>query len=580
MFFLIVFTFFGLSAEEEAATVPQGVSYCCEKLKDGNWCQNAPLSECDTSGSLEYAPTSCVNTNYCKAGTCVDTKEGLCFPNTGRANCEIGDEGNRNGRWYDLPRDEVPQCSQGCCLIGSQVAFVTKVRCLGMSSHYGIEANFRADVQSEVECISLSSPDVKGACVTEGEFDRTCKFTTKSECQGMEGEFFQDYLCTHEDLKVNCVKTPKTTCIEGDDRVFYVDSCGNPANVYDGTKYEGKENNDYWNLFQPADCQVDDENYETCGNCNYLGGSTCAPEKDAGGRTADIGDYVCRSLSCEREVGGETKTFRHGETWCDKPTDDAGTNNPGGRHFRLMCYNGEVTTEPCAEYRQEICIGNHASEEVPFRNAACRVNRWRDCYSQNNKESCEDTSRDCKWQEGASILKDETGLTLVVNDRGELVPREIEDGFNLWYAFVGKQPPLDKIEEKRENWTEAACVPKYSPGFDFWGEEGDAAEVCQIANTQCVVKYKSEGILAAFNPDDEEQNWTLDKERTIILCLDENGNYEEQWKTNFSNLCLSLGDCGVKVNYLGSEGSNTDDDIFEIIGKLGVKEEDENQEEE
>ena len=538
MFFLMAIVLFGfdfLSAQE--------VSFCCERLKSGPWCQNAPKSECATSEELKSSPTSCESTGYCKLGTCSNVREGTCLPNTPKVVCE-----NEGGQWYDSPRDEVPQCRLGCCLIGDQAAFVTQSRCLKMSSDYELKTNFRTDIQSEVECIASATPEAKGACVFEGEFDRDCKFMKKSECQEIEGEFHQNLLCSNPVLNVNCGPSKQTTCLEDRDEVYFLDSCGNLANVYDADKVNDQK---YWDEITAPDCDVTD--YAKCGNCNYFRGSTCVSEKDADGRKAEVGDNVCRSLECNYNEN----TYQHGETWCGVPTDDDLTKNPGGRHFRFICYDGEVSIEPCAEYRQEVCIGNHANEEVAFKNAACRVNRWRDCYSQDNKEACEDTDiRDCEWLEGVSVLRDENvGLGLVVDEIGKLVPREIviDEGSG-------------KIEEGGGG-VEATCVPEHPPGFDFWNE-GDAIETCQIANTHCVVKYKK----GLFGGDDA---WEVDKERTVILCLNEKGELEEGWAKEFENLCLNLGDCGISPNYIGQEGGHKRNDLFETLGKLGSSDEEE-----
>ena len=119
-------------------------------------------------------------------------------------------------------------------------------------------------------------------------------------------------------------------------------------------------------------------------------------------------------MSCEYD--GEE--YEHGETWC---ASQQGTNDnlPGSRYFRMVCYNGDVSVEPCADFRQETCI---ESDIEGFSTAACRVNKWRDCVAQTNKKDCENKDRrDCKWVDG--------------------------------------------------------CVPDAAPGFDFWNSGGDAEEI-------------------------------------------------------------------------------------------------------
>jgi len=41
-------------------------SFCCEKINEGSWCQNAPESDCNPQ--FRKAPTSCESTSYCRLG--------------------------------------------------------------------------------------------------------------------------------------------------------------------------------------------------------------------------------------------------------------------------------------------------------------------------------------------------------------------------------------------------------------------------------------------------------------------------------------------------------------------------------
>src|SRR3989344_4357673 len=152
------------------------VSYCCEKTKTGAWCQNAPQSECDTA--FRSVPTSCEATSYCKLGCCYDSQEGTCMRNTPQKVCN-----DNNGIWAgESATCEIPQCQLGCCLIGDQAAFVSQIRCKNLSALYGLETNYRTDITSEAECIASATSDVKGACVFEKDFEKTCKFITQKDC--------------------------------------------------------------------------------------------------------------------------------------------------------------------------------------------------------------------------------------------------------------------------------------------------------------------------------------------------------------------------------------------------------------
>ncbi len=404
----------------------QGVSYCCEKTTSGAWCQNAEEQKCDSS--FRKVPTSCESTSYCKLGCCYNSQEGTCMENTPEIVCNIN-----NGVWEDNAQCEIPQCELGCCLIGDQAAFVTQTRCKRLASVYGLEINFRTDIENEIQCIASATSKAKGACVFEKEFEKTCLFLTKKQCQEMEvGEsdvdFHQGYLCSAEQLGTNCGPTEQTTCVEGKDEVYFLDSCGNLANIYDASKINDKE---YWtNVYGEGEsCNPSSSNANSvsCGNCDYYLGSTCKNYKLAG-KKATYGDNICKDLSCKYDG----KSYEHGETWCAN-SNGVSENLPGSRYFRLVCYNGEVSVEPCADFRQETCI---QSDIDGFKTAACRVNMWQDCVAQDEEKDCENIDRrDCKWKEGK-------------------------------------------------------CVPLYAPGFNFWETEGDAESLCSMASTTCIVKYE------------------------------------------------------------------------------------------
>ncbi len=404
-------------------------SYCCEKTKDGAWCQNSVQNDCNSA--FKKAPTSCEATSYCKLGCCYDSQEGTCMENTPQKVCE-----QDNGVWSGNAECDIPQCGLGCCLIGDQASFVTQTRCKRLASLYGLEINFRTDLSNEISCIASATSDAKGACVLENEESTTCVFTTKRDCAQIQGngtpEFHEDYLCSADTLGTICGPTEKTTCVDGSDEVYFVDSCGNLANVYDASKIKDKN---YWSKIygKQESCGYGASNAKSksCGNCDYFLGSAC--KKATVSQNPAYGSNICADLSCDFEG----KTYQHGESWC---ADSRGITKslPGSRAFRMVCYNGEVTVEPCADYRQEICL---QSDIEGFRFAACRVNQWQDCAGQTEKKDCENIEkRDCAW--------------LTSKER---------------------------------------CVPKYAPGFNFWdlnASLSDSNSFCAAATTTCTIKYE------------------------------------------------------------------------------------------
>ncbi|HJX51090.1 MAG TPA: hypothetical protein VJ438_06530 [Candidatus Nanoarchaeia archaeon] len=490
------------------------ISYCCEKTTYGAWCQNEEESKCDAN--FQKAQTSCAASSFCRQGCCFNSQEGTCLENTPQKVCN-----DKGGVWDASENCDISQCQLGCCLIGNQAAFVTQTRCKRLSNLYGLEINFRTDAENEASCILSATSDIEGACVFEQEFEVTCKRTTQKECneikaQGKDStiDFYVGKLCSDENLGTNCAPSSITTCVEGKDAVYYTDTCGNLANIYDSSKYNDKN---YWAEIKtiPESCGYNsangNANSRICGNCDYFSGSTCKKyERGVDAGAPNYGNYICRDLGCTFEG----QKYAHGESWCaivsngklilgenenfNQKTDLSKENQPGSRYFRLLCYNSEVLVEPCADFRSEICIQSSIED---YRVGACRVNRWQDCLEQETKLDCENSDkRDC-----------------------------------IWFKYS------DFVE---------GCAPKYAPGFEFWKEGQE--EICDKGNVQCTMKYEEGLLWESIDEGDCEENCecsTLD------------------WGKQINNVCGYLGDCGSKKNYLGYKGFyNITEDLHIIPG--------------
>jgi len=501
------------------------ISYCCEKNVDGFWCLNEEdPARCDATGDLHSpVPTSCSSTYYCQLGCCFNSQEGTCMPNTPQRVCDA-----KGGAWDSQANCDIPQCSLGCCIIGNQAGFITQTRCKRLSYLYGIENQFRTDVTNDLECFALGGAKDVGACVFERDYEKTCEMKTREECtalQNTEGEtvtFHKDFLCSAETLGTNCGPTKKTTCVEGRDEVYYLDSCGNIANIYDSTKQNDK---DYWAHIYSKENSCDDENGNkgspTCGNCDYYSGSICKTyDKNKDDNSPQNGDNICRSLDCEFE--GEI--YKHGETFC---ATNARKNElafyPGAEFFRLVCFNNKVTIEPCAAFRQEVCV---QTEVNGFKAAKCRANLWRDCIAQPSKEDCEDKElRDCIW------------------------------------ARTG-----NKYENKSDVWV---CLPEFPPGLEFWGGEEDteAEKICKVAEQTCEVTFEKKG----WDALTKQGEWKCIQ--NCECCIndpdgdgtdDHKGCTGEKWSFHEA-FCEALGDCGSKVNYENLEGKNSNEELRKEI---------------
>ncbi len=474
---------------------------CCERTINNFACQDVPSEECAVGSRA--VPTACESTSYCKQGTCFDSTEGTCTDNTPQLTC------NDNGGVFS--EEEPLQCGLGCCVLGDQASFVTLVRCKRLSSQLGLETNYRTDIQDEVSCIASVQGQEKGACVFEHEFERSCKFTTKFDCDnglnvaGSVGEFFPGKLCSAEELNTVCGPSTQTTCSAGKEEVYFKDTCGNVANIYDANKIEDQE---YWTNVKSKleSCNPNAANgaSDSCGNCNYLQGSFCR-EADRSNRP-NFGEFICADLNCEDTSNGNN--YRHGESWCvnsDNKGKETDQESVGSRFYKHICINGEEVVEQCADLRQETCIEDEiVVAEDSFSQAACRVNRWQDCIAQDNEGDCTNTDRrDCAWYPTPPSLRGKMGLSLTNVSNSD---------------------------------DEGICLPEVSPGLQFWAQ-GDAQSICAQANAQCVVSYEK-GFIT--NTD-----YTAKQNKE---CL------SDKWKDEHLAILQALGDCGDNVNWAGTAG--------------------------
>ncbi len=533
--------FFDLIKEPVIPLVSAAPSVCCEKTTSGAFCVNADESECDSD--FKSSPTSCETTSYCKQGTCYDSSEGICMENTPQNVCNDG-----GGTWDARPIEEVPQCGLGCCILGDQAAFVSLVRCKKLSSAFGVENNYRTDINSEVACIAAAQGQDKGACVYEKDFERVCEFTTRADCGGESGvevvngtstgrTFYKDLLCSAEELNTACARQVSTTC-SGED-VYWTDSCGNLENVYSSDKDLS------WNnglvLEAEGICDPNDGTDKDCGNCEYLEGTRCAEWDGVLGLGAPAeSNYYCQKTEC---IDREGNPRLNGESWCvGNGVSGDGLDAVGSRYFREVCRDGDVTVEACSDFRNEVCLsGNIDTDSGSFETAACRVNRWQDCTIQKDKNDCNNIDRrDCKWIPSVEGLRingragGNSGVSGFSNPSAG-------DSFNNPTGNAIAQIPItgnvvlgpgEEYEGK-----EGLCVPNYSPGLEFW--EGESVkQVCAQARAKCDVVYEK-GLLGG--------SW---KVKDNGECL------TEEWAASANRACSALGDCGGNINY---NGEFTDD---------------------
>lgn len=548
-FLFSIFLFVNISA----------ISTCCEKTTSGAYCQQITSSALCSVGARNV-PTSCEATSYCKTGTCIDDKEGICLSSP-RVTCE-----NNGGHWDERASKDIPQCQPGCCVLQEQTAFVPQTRCERFSSMYGLETNFLANVQTEAECVALANPSEKGACVFENDkAQNTCELTTKKECQDKKtanptAKFHSGYLCSAESLETICGPRGGTRCVEGKDGVYFKDTCGNPGNIYD---YSKLNDDNYWTFIQdpdPATCSIiNAKDSASCGNCDYNLGSICKQTRT--GESVSYGDNICRNLDCVGYSGqGFTGTNgnypKHQEAWCAQSNGakggiiatsgnitGTGNNAPGSQYFQLMCYNGEVIPTNCDNgvadgARAKICIeSNLGTEANPFRNAICRDNLWQSCASINNSKDCNNNQVvDCKW---------------------------LGNGYFFTSEGLGNKTERDELKTNTAV-PSGTCIPLYAPGFvrNVESTSQNGADTCKVSTANCVVQYDFSLLDLVLGLKDKLKAGTLTLAEKKKLCKKNcqclEYGVEENWYSTVNGICSSLGDCGMKKNVLGISGEPVD----------------------
>src|SRR3989344_3851739 len=500
-----------LFSEKGIVSAAGEVATCVNSLS-GKSCQEYPIESCNQECGGDCVPSTRENVAACKPGTCYDPLEGTCQAGSPQSTCVA-----HGGTWSGEKYENIPQCREGCCIINSQAKFVTERQCVRSAELLGVKKEFRPDVQTEIACLALGSVQEEGACVFEQEFERTCKFTTRSQCGTMHGDFYSQAICSSPSLNTTCKPQVTTGCFPGKDEVYWFDSCGNRENIFALPKAAS------WNnvgvLLKNNSCSLGSgtnllANVKTCVNCNYIAGSVCGRADER--NPVSLGEYVCKDLSCIDEQG---KKRKHGESWCsyqgaigEDTAKNRARDTPGSRHFREVCINGEIRTEPCADYRNEICVEAQTPiQGGKFSSAACRINKWQQCFDYNSIVNN---------PENKGIGK--SAMQAKSNQR-DLKCEENTDCF-VKEVKVGKDFKFDY------------CVPKYSPGFSL-SQRGEGAEIiCRQANQKCTVVY-----VKGLGGWDCKAN-----------CECEKKIFAEQ----MNDLCMSLGDCGAEVNYIGDLTEN------------------------
>lgn len=361
--FLIISLSFIFSIEISSLNSPSVVAdnlvskVCCEKTIGGSTCVDTESSNCAAGGKY---PGLCSDAPFCGLGCC-NSKEQGCSPNVGKASCDAakGDFSANN------PSCSTIQCSSGCCVIGNQCSLQTETSCRNLATNYGVEMNYKDDINSQASCNAICNSQENVCCVTSDK----CSATTREVCASMDGKPFSTTCSLVADPVCDSCKKEKTkVCYEGDiEKLYWKDSCGNKDSVAENCVAEGK----------------------FCG-------------KDESGNYACItGDCPAGTTSDGPNVIGSTKSKLrvNTESWCVADSNP-GQDLPGSRQYVHSCILGIEQITPCERLNNQICM-EYTKEGKPSY-ANCVDLNGASCWSQESKEACEQKDiRQCFWNEGS-----------------------------------------------------------------------------------------------------------------------------------------------------------------------------------
>lgn len=535
-----------------------GTSICIETVNNQK-CQKMPTSSCASDckpGKCEKIANSLAEDfalpSECTLGTCQDPDSGICLPNSPRADCE-----NNGGKWFDDPSGNFAECERACCIIGSEVSFTTELQCQKTAESFGVDfpsdgAKFDSELKQELACLVFAERELKGACTIEmNEKEKDCKFVSRSECDELGWNFEgEGILCSNPDLNTVCMPKNHTSCLEGADEIYWFDSCGNIENIY-GTNERGKEGTI---ISKGESCEIGDadnwlKNQGSCGNCNRILSSTCG-EKTETERLVDPNqDVVCRDLGCD----DNGKRRENGESWCDYQSNFgvfpievpfAGTamsyapggtqflgglinarsmGPPGSQFFRKYCNAGKIEVENCEQSRNGICIESRITSDVTNKEiqvASCRINRWQECVNYNPPDRGEGIVG--KIKVGIAMAKCDADIDCFVKN-----------------VAVGK------------DFTFPICLPKYPPGFNLGDGDSGGESVCALGSQTCPAIFVKEAVAFGFGG----AKWVC---KANCECVDgddpDTAMPSQKFVKEMSDTCVSLGDCGIKLNYQGKPG--------------------------
>jgi len=505
--FLVLSLMFIFSLSVSADSSEEGFVCCMDpKGSDDEPCQYVDPLNCDDANPHEG---TCDSLSLCQPAGCCDLSnvpnliDNSCKANVGKSTCDY-----LGGDYLpDKTCNSYPQCSVGCCNVGSQCQLTTQSGCNTLFGNTDLETNFDPAIRSEYECLNLCIQQEKGCCVSGDEY----KYITQEECGVKNGEFFYGETCDRIENSP-CEPEASYSCI-GDD-VYYFDSCDNQGEMKEECKYEEGEI-----------CGTKVTNGEEEVTCIDM-------------RCSNTWDNPAVDENGDGDLENDNEYFAENprnnfETWCEYDAN-AGpmTDLPGTRHYRHYCENGQEKVDECGTYRDSICVQGDLLDNGRKigTSAACRENRAADCFEQMNNLDCHDsTLRECVW------------LSSAEDGQAEKIIKQTEERLRKLAEEDGVIIPPNEDEEEYSN--KGKCIPLVPLGLQHWSEDP-----VQRGVNNCIVGspgYK-EGIVEPVETiwiwQDIEGEWDCEGGCDV---------FSNKFLKDSNLMCGAYADCGAKYNVAG-----------------------------
>jgi len=570
----------GSQVEQQLFDFSGGGVWVCPEDKNEAICQAYLAKECNENTcpggciEIDISKGDLPDDSKCALGTCFIPEEGICTTGSRPGETRGGGSPKKacerfSGEWFPIgDSDGENLCSQGCCSFGDgQTDWMTEARCKKVLEDRGESLDsegvgFDPSVAGQLACAALARLPEEGACVYPSQIEpgkNDCRFITDKECAETGGEFNRNELCSNPELNTNCERQNATSCIEGLDEVYWLDSCGNKENIFESDRDKG------WNsgfvLPKNESCSLGDAdnplvNQATCGNCDRIRSSSCGEkigENDLGPAQEIPGEeFVCRDLGCYQQnlFGGWDRIRENGESWCayqssiglpgpDIQGADAfisfipknpvldfiglggntvrSTDTPGSRNFRVVCQDGEVVVNQCDDFRNSLCTEQQTPKGVDpslidpellisdpeafFQNigsAAENIDFFAGTFSQ---ASC----RPNRWAECFAYNPNQMEAQLL-SKTGPAASKILKAKLDL---TCGQDPDCFVKSISIDKFDFSFCAPRYPPGFDLTNnaqEQNQDGSSGDTQNQQSDSFFDSVGggILGGNNPAAEQ----------------------------------------------------------------------------